>query len=253
MEKKLIPILILAAILTILLFNILTNSIKNGKFTCKKYILNTYLYVCLTIIFIALFLSLLKYYNINLYKKLNLNKFGLIALFILLIISVIGLSVMSPDRIILKHLLWLFVIILIAISFHPIHFLYDKLGLNHLINSAFITTLVLVLALTAFAFFKPELIKLSWGPVLFFMLLGVIVLELLVLLFKGSKPTLMHKIISYLVICIFIGYLLYDTKMLQIRAKNCVEGTADYIKESFNIFLDIWNLFIRILSVQSKN
>ena len=126
MEKKLIPILILAAILTILLFNILTNSIKNGKFTCKKYILNTYLYVCLTIIFIALFLSLLKYYNINLYKKLNLNKFGLIALFILLIISVIGLSVMSPDRIILKHLLWLFVIILIAISFHPIHFLYDK-------------------------------------------------------------------------------------------------------------------------------
>ena len=34
-----------------------------------------------------------------------------------------------------------------------------------------------------------------------------------------------------------MGFILYDTKMLQIRAKECVN--ADYIQESLNLFLDI--------------
>ena len=143
--------------------------------------------------------------------------------------------------------------LLIALSFHPVHYLYDKAGLNHLINISAITTFVLVLALTALAFYKPDMIKLSWGPALFFMLLGVIILELLVVLIKGYTPTIVHRGISYVVIAIFMAYLLYDTKLLQVRAKKCVEGTADYIKESTNIFLDIWNLFVRILSLQNRN
>ena len=63
---------------------------------------------------------------------------------------------------------------------------------------------------------------------------------------------MIHRGISYLVIMIFMGYLLYDTKMMQVRAKSCVEGTADYVRESVNIFLDIWNMFLRILSLNSS-
>ena len=42
-------------------------------------------------------------------------------------------------------------------------------------------------------------------------------------------------------------FILYDTKRLQINAKNCV--IADYISESVKLFLDIWNIFIRLLSL----
>ena len=42
-------------------------------------------------------------------------------------------------------------------------------------------------------------------------------------------------------------YVLYDTKLLQVRAKMCRE--ADYLNESLNLFLDIVNIFVRILAL----
>ena len=53
--------------------------------------------------------------------------------------------------------------------------------------------------------------------------------------------------ISYFVIFLFMGYILYDTKRLQINAKECVK--ADYIKESMKLFLDILNIFVRLLGL----
>lgn len=253
METKLIPLLSISSVLFILIFSILNTAFKDGQFTCNRYILNTYLYVILAITFIALLLSILRYKDIFLFQNIKAGYMPLmLLLFVGLLGTVIGIGVISPKNVLLKHLLWLLFVILIAVSFHPIHYLYGKAGLDKLINVAFLTTLSLVLVLTAFAFYKPELISLSWGPVLFFMLLGVILLELIVLMVKGYNPTKLHRAITYLVIGIFMGYLLYDTKMLQVRAKSCTKGTADYIKESLNIFLDIWNLFIRILSLGGR-
>jgi FtsH-binding integral membrane protein len=254
METKLIPLLSISSVLFILLFSILNTAFKDGQFTCNRYILNTYLYVVLAITFIALFLSILRYKDIFLFQHIKTGYSPLmLLLFFGLIGTVLGINWVSPKNVLLKHILWLLFVILITISFHPLHYLYGKAGLDKLINVAFLTTLSLVLALTAFAFYKPELISLSWGPILFFMLLGVIILELIVLLIKGYEPTMLHRAITYIVIGIFMGYLLYDTKMLQIRAKTCTKGTADYIKESLNIFLDIWNLFIRILSLGGRS
>ncbi len=254
MEKKLIPVLTIAAILTILVGGIVNSAFKDGKFTCNRYILNTYLYVSLAIIFISLILSILRYHDIFLFEKFK-ERLGLlfILLFIGTIATIIGMRFVSPQRVILKHLLWITFIVLMALSFHPIHYMYGKAGLDKLINSAFLTTLILVLALTAFAFYKPELISLSWGPVLFFLLLAAIVMELIIFFIKGYTPSNLHRGMSYILIGIFIGYLLYDTKLLQIRSKLCTKETADYLKESLNIFLDIWNLFIRILSVSNRN
>ena len=252
MNKELIPVLSISAILFLIVVTILNTAFKNGKFTCNRYILNTYLYVILAIIFISLLLSILKYKQIFLLKKINIHPYlCLIILFVGLIGSVFGIVNIDPKRVLLKHLCWLVFVLLITLSFHPIHYSYYQAGLGKMITIAFLVTLVLVLTLTAIAFIRPDFIKLSWGPVLFFLLLGVIIMELLLLLIKGFVPTIMHRIISYIVIFIFMGYLLYDTKMMQIRAKQCTEGSADYIKESVNIFLDIWNLFVRILSVQN--
>jgi len=232
MEKELVPILSITSIAVILIASILNSAFKNGKFTCNRYILNTYLYVVLAIIFISLILSILKYKNIFLFKSMSLNPY--LFMFILLIGllgTVYGIVTVNPQKVLLKHTFWLLFVLLITVSF--------------------LTTLILVLTLTAIAFARPDLIKFSWGPVLFFALLAIIVLEVIVLLVKGYKPTGLHRAISYIVIFIFMGYLLYDTKMMQVRAKQCIEGSADYIRESVNIFLDLWNIFLRILSLNS--
>ena len=47
-----------------------------------------------------------------------------------------------------------------------------------------------------------------------------------------------------------MGFILYDTKRLQINAKACVK--ADYIKESLSLFLDIFNIFVRILGLNMR-
>jgi len=55
------------------------------------------------------------------------------------------------------------------------------------------------------------------------------------------------RLISYFVVGIFMIFILYDTKRLQINATKCV--VADYISESLKLFLDIWNIFVRLLSL----
>ena len=62
-----------------------------------------------------------------------------------------------------------------------------------------------------------------------------------------SKIQNVFRATSYFVIFLFIGFILYDTKMLQIRAKECVK--ADYLNESLKLFLDIFNIFVRVLGL----
>ena len=62
----------------------------------------------------------------------------------------------------------------------------------------------------------------------------------------------MLKYTAYISILLFTLMLLYDTKKMQINAKNCVDGKADYINESLNLFLDIRNLFENLVIVNQK-
>ena len=92
--------------------------------------------------------------------------------------------------------------------------------------------------------------SLSWGPVLFVLLLAGIVLELISIFVFGThrdRQSYIYKGFMYFFIVLFSFYVLYDTKMLQVRAKLC--KVADYLNESLNLFLDIVNIFVRILAL----
>lgn len=118
------------------------------------------------------------------------------------------------------------------------------------VTSAMITTLSIVVILSIIAYIKPEWISLSLGPVLLIGLIGVIIFELLLLfVFRNqlSKNPWIFRASSYFVIFLFMGFILYDTKRLQINAKECVK--ADYIQESLHLFLDIFNIFIRLVGL----
>ncbi len=222
---------------------------KSGTFTCKKYIMNTYLYVILSFVLLSLMISLLNYNNV----MIPLKGMAYFALFLVLIGLVISLNFIVPDtklKMVLKHVLWLVILSLFALQLSLI----VKYTSSGVLANTLLTTGLLVLALTAIAFWKPEWISLKMGPILFFLLLGGIIFEASALLFFKEqylvKNKWLYKGVAYAFIALFMGFLLYDTKRLQVRAKAC--KIADYIRESFSIFLDILNLFLRILSLNRK-
>lgn len=250
MNSVLIQLFSSILVFIVILFAILNNSIKDMKFVCNKYLLNTYLYILLTLNIIAIFVLSIEYSKINF--DISLPIFFCVAL--LSIICIILLHYIPATQLILKHIIWLVLVLSIGTTFYP---MYNSYRNNKgAILSAILTTMALFLILSGIAYWKPNWISLSWGPVLFFLLLAGIVGEVIMLFFYKTQITKTEKSNSrwftYFFILLFMAYILYDTKRLQINAKECVDPNADYIKESLGLFLDIFNIFVRILSLSDK-
>jgi FtsH-binding integral membrane protein len=245
MNKALTGFVLSLIAILLLVFKYAINK-KTGTFTCKKYIMNTYLYVILSFILLSLLITLLNDNNVS----ITFTGMNYLALFLILIGLVISLNFIVPDtrlKMVIKHIVWLVILLLFALQLS----LLVKYTSQGILSNALLTTGLLVLVLTAIAFLKPEWISLKMGPILFFLLLAGIIFEASALLFFREqylvKNKWLYKVAAYGFIALFMGFLLYDTKRLQVRARAC--KIADYIRESFSIFLDILNLFLRILSL----
>ena len=105
--------------------------------------------------------------------------------------------------------------------------------------------------LTAFAFYKPELIKLSWGTGLTVALLAGLLAWLIPMIFrlpnKNETYEKYYKFLSFIFVIIFMFLILYDTKMLRIKASTCIY--PNYPLDSLGLFLDIINLFNSITMI----
>ena len=238
--NKLIPFCGISLILIILIISIFKSAFKKSKFTCSKYILNTYLYILLSFVIITQIILMLDIFKYS--SKYSTTNF--IIIFFLSIGFLIATLTLSPDKIYLKHILWMLLMITYALLFFPLYKL--KNGRNMV--SSMITTSLLLIILSIIAFVKPELISLRLGPVLFILLVGGIIFQIITY-FQKEKTTMLYKGLNYFFIVLFMMYILYDTKMLQLRANNC--KNPDYINESMNLFLDISNIFIRIVSLNN--
>lgn len=241
-DKSLISIASFVLLLLVLLYTIAINSFEKGKFTCNKYLLNTYLYIILTFNILIIINLTLEHNKVDIPLSLPL----LLVLLFVNIGIIFLLHRIDPTQIVLKHFVWLIFVLIISIIVYPLYVNSSK----QVVMSALFTTLFLTVVLSSIAYAKPEWISLSWGPILFFALLAVIIMELLLIfLFRNNlgKRSGLFRAISYIVILIFMGFILYDTKRLQINAKECVK--ADYIKESLKLFLDILNIFVRLVGL----
>jgi hypothetical protein len=242
-SNSLISIFIAVLVLVALLFSIAFNSFEKGKFTCNRYIMNTYLYVILTFNIIALLWLSLEHNGIS----INFTLWQYLGLFLITLGIIWVLLTVNPKFVVPKHVLWLIFVIGIGTLVYP---LYNSFSDKNIVLSAALTTILLTLVLSAIAFIKPEWISLSMGPILFFLLLAIIIMEITMLIvYRKNYRQIrgMFRATSYFVIFLFIGFILYDTKMLQIRAKQCVN--ADYLNESLKLFLDIFNIFVRVLGL----
>lgn len=243
LNKKLITLLCSIAVLAVLIVTTYVNAFKNNKFTCSRYILNTYLYILLAFIFITVMVLGLEYKNVD----LRMTGWQFLGVFLITLGVLVVLMLTPVKHLIAKHILWLLFVLLIGIIMYP---MLRNTKNKNTIYSALLTTIALVVILSAIAFWKPEWISLSWGPVLFVLLLAGIILELLSIFVFGTHrdtSSYIFKGFMYFFIVLFMFYVLYDTKLLQVRAKMC--KVADYLNESLNLFLDIVNIFVRILAL----
>ena len=242
-RNSLISIFIATLVLVALVFSIAFNSFEQGKFTCNRYIMNTYLYVILTFNIISLLWLILEHRGV----KINFTLWQYLGLFLITLAIIWLIHSVNPKNVVPKHLLWLIFVLGIGTLIYPF---YNSFTDKNIVLSAALTTILLTLVLSIIAFIKPEWISLSMGPILFFLLLAIIIMEITMLLVYRKdyrKIRVMFRATSYFVILLFIGFILYDTKMLQIRAKECVN--ADYLNESMKLFLDVFNIFVRILGL----
>ncbi len=90
---------------------------------------------------------------------------------------------------------------------------------------------------------KPD-IFLRLGRALFIALFAVIIIELLLMLFGVARPTFW----DYLVALIFCGYIGYDWAEAQ-KGPHTADAAVD---ACVGLYLDIINLFLRILSISSR-
>ena len=246
MEDFLLKVLVLLISFIIVSFFIYKKAYISDRLTCNNYILNTYLYIILSIIIVSIIV-------LSIDKNIDIQNINFRSHFWIIFIFTLGTlfltMTINPQNTIWKHLAWLSFICLIGVTMYPIY-MFTKM--NNVFLRTLITTLVIVIGLTSVAFYKPEIISLSWGPILITLLAIGIIMKLLNI-FMNKNPASQGRwsyILSYGFVVLFSFLLLYDTKKLQVNAKKCV--VPDYINESIGIFLDIINLFSNLGRINSR-
>lgn len=240
MDKQLLFFYILVLSTIVISFTIYKKAYPNNALTCNDYILNTYLYIILSIVIVSITVLTMDSFKTSFMFG---SRWKFIVLFLLSIASLIATMFISPKNTIPKHLFWLTFILFMGVTLYPI---YKVAQHAEVLNSALLTTLMVVLFITAIAFYKPELISLSWGGYLLMALVIGIILRITsyFLISDSSTFNTVSYYFAYAFIVLFVFLLLYDTKKLQVNAEKCV--VPDYINESIGIFLDIINLFSNI-------
>lgn len=108
---------------------------------------------------------------------------------------------------------------------------------------AFLVTTVIVAVMAVAATLKPDFF-LKIGPVALLALLAIVVVEVVMMLFLHIHQTW----IDYLVIVVFCGLIGFDWVMSQRYAPT----VSNAIRSAADIYLDLVNIFLRVLSIMGK-
>ena len=219
--------------------------------TCNEYVKNTYLYLMTYIIIMCFMVVALAAYKlpINIKKQFE-NNLGLIiatgVVYILLYIGTfMAILLVNKKHLILKHFLALFFVLLSALIYQ---FLLIEFGGQEMLIALAITVAVFI-ALSVIAFKFQDLLtsRVSMGFLIMFIV--VVVVELLVSLIA---PFSWFARLITLVVMMFVVYIaMVHTKRMIENAKECEnEGGPDYVREAMSFFVDMKNIFIRVLSLR---
>lgn len=180
------------------------------------------------------------YSNVEWVRNMTNGKIILLAIPLLVATICIELLYNHP---ILSYCLYLLVVCDIGILLAYTVPLYDKIDVEH----AIIGTLSITVVFTILGLVFPDIFD-KISHLLFIALLGSAGIELVMCLF-GFYPTFM----DYIVVIIFSGYIGFD--WARVKLKNEITGhltISDAIECALSIYLDIINIFLRLLSISSN-
>ncbi len=246
----------------ILLYLISSFSFKNGKPTCNNFLINTYLYLAFSICFLGIAIKIFhKYLYNNETKYIKLvNK--LLPYFILLFIISISLIIFialqpnfnsDTNSLIQNHILWLLFISIIAIVITP---RVTAIETQQYIDETIYIVSGIFILMSSLVYLFPDF----FGKTFNFMYTGLLISLIIIIIIEivnyfvttNTRDFIQNRrLISYIVIIIFSLYVSYDTKKTLYLSSICV-NYPNYPKISVSFFLDVINLFSRILFLQSN-
>ena len=228
-----LPIHTLSPLLMLLTY---LSAFKDGKLTCDRYLINSFLYLITSI---SIFFTSSKVLNDQNIQINNIQKMGLS---LLLLVLVFSLGFVRNNTI--KHIMWFAILVLFSLVLN--YEKYDK----ELIEDTFKKMLLIILLCVLIAIQFPQYIKPSMGTVLVFGLLFVIVFRIIDTFFFNQKY---NTLISSIAVFIFSAFIIYDTDRIMKDAKECVKSNnPDYLDNMINMFLNLMNLFNNLLAVAEE-
>ena len=251
----------------ILIIIIYRNAFKNNNYSCNNILVNTYLYVLISLLLFHIITLL--FINVNLHIKFmkilkETNPIIVLIGIIALLFSLLSIFNINYNNILLSHIILLVLIGLLSLLTSLFYVILKK---NNLYNKVLYTTLLFILVLLTIFYFNKDLIKKYLKDEYYFIVLilffVVFIVEMIYILFMGYNKT-KTIIISACVLLIFGYFLLKDTeKIMNITEENCnialknckgnnynmncnLKDYPNYPQKSFNIFHDIIVIFKRI-------
>ena len=257
---KLFCTLTIAIIICILIGNYV---FKNGMLTCNNYVLNTYLYIILSILLI--FIVVLVNDQFGIFNSLLLwmiqgGIFRTIMTFIIILVILFGLLIalttVNPNNIVASNTIWALLILVLGIfSIPTIWFgrLADVVGM-----ASILTILITIVVGYLGYYYGDQIVRFDWDIFLNYALIILIIILILgsVLITDANSMQMFILIISILFLIIFVLLLLSNHKLLKQNSEKCIDGKVipNYPLESFGIFIKMLNIFqdlIRILGIFS--
>lgn len=248
----------LISLLFILFAFIYNSAYDNGSPTCSRFILNTYLYVFSGIIytlvvgiFTAQKLFENKYINLKIFSKMNNLVFYLFSfsIFLLMFYFILKLYSIPVEQTFDKHLYFVLYLTLVGMISWPIAFLY-KIAPVKIITQIMIIFFGIIVTASFIAVKSPEYVSKSLFP-LMLALVGLIFYNIFYYYF-GLEKYLNYRTSIYVSIVLFSLFISYDTQILLKRKNECVEGKADYVKYSLQLYIDFINILADLLQIFSS-
>ena len=172
--------------------------------------------------------------------------------YIINIVFILSLqNVFSKDGVILNHTTWIIFLASISITLYPI---FKSKELHNIVQKALLTTLIIFLIMSGVVYLYPSFFENTYKKAITALLIALvaIIITELFLIITGIYDKGTYNMISYFVIGLFSLYISYDTSRIFEYAKKCIDS-PNYPKVSTRLFLDVMNIFVRLVGVSRKN
>ena len=265
-ERGYLHIIIICGI--VLLYIMKNSAFKNGNPTCDNFILNVYLYLAFSIVSVGLSSY---FYNYIFSNPINRNKylsieqtyttrgFGLYIILAYLICFGLIFYLSFSESFGNKnfkfiHIIWLLFLFLISSGVYPY---FKSIEYKDVVEDALLITGSIFAFMSSIVFMFPGFFEKTYNFMttgFFVSLLVIIFFELGNIIFNRNPESLLKnfRMTSYAVIILFTLFVSYDTQRM-IMLKDMCTSLPNYPKFSLDFFLDVLNIFKRIVFLKSTD